>query len=48
LLHHILPERAFSEENQQVAMKRKSQLLFHLQLLFVVFRRFPTIAVTAA
>jgi len=43
-----LPEREFSEENQQVAMKRESQLLFHIQLLFAVFQRFSTTTVTVA
>jgi hypothetical protein len=35
-----LPEREFSEENQEVAMKHESQLLFPIHLLFVVFPPF--------
>jgi hypothetical protein len=38
----------FSEENQQVAMKRESQLLFRIHLLFVIFQRFSTTTVTVA
>src|SRR6266481_9286737 len=37
-----LPEREFSEENQAVAMKRESQLLFRIHRLFGVFQRFST------
>jgi hypothetical protein len=35
-----LPEREFSEENQEVAMKHESQLLFRIHLLFVGFPAF--------
>jgi hypothetical protein len=38
----------FSEENQQVSMKRESQLLSHVQLLFAVFQYFSTTTVTVA
>jgi hypothetical protein len=36
----------FSEENQAVAMKHESQLLFRIHLLFVAFQRFSMTAVT--
>jgi len=45
LFHSILPERMFSEENQAVAVKRESQLLFRLHVLFAVFQRFSTTSV---
>jgi hypothetical protein len=35
-----LPEREFSEEHQAVAMKRESQLLFRIHLLFALFSTF--------
>ena len=38
----------FSEENQAVAMKHESQLLFRIHFLFVVFQRFSTTTVTVA
>jgi hypothetical protein len=43
-----LPEREFSEENQEVAVKRESQLLVHVHLLFAVFCHFSTINVRVA
>jgi hypothetical protein len=43
-----LPEREFSEENQAVAMKRESQLLFRIHPLLAIFQRFSTITVTVA
>ncbi len=46
-----LPEREFSEENQQVAMKRERQLLFFMHLLFAsspsIFHHHRYIFVTA-
>jgi hypothetical protein len=47
-LVHILPERMFSEENQPVAIKHESQLFFRIHVLFAVFQRFFTTAVTVA
>jgi hypothetical protein len=48
-LVHILPERMFSEEgNQPVAIKHESQLFFRIHVLFAVFQRFSTTAVTVA
>jgi hypothetical protein len=37
----------FSEENQAVAMKHESQLLFRIHFLLVIFQRFSTTIVTA-
>jgi hypothetical protein len=37
----ILPEREFSEENQEAAMKRESELLFRIHLLVSVFAFSP-------
>jgi hypothetical protein len=36
-----LPEPEFSEENQQVAMKRERQLLLLIHLLFAIPTNFP-------
>jgi hypothetical protein len=38
----------FSEENQAIAMKRESQLLFHIHLLLGVFQGFSTTTVTVS
>jgi len=46
LFTNDLPEREFSEENQQVAMKRERQLLFFIHLLFASSHQFSTATVT--
>jgi hypothetical protein len=38
----------FSEENRAVAISRESQLLFHIHLLFVIFRRISATTVAVA
>ena len=48
LLTNDLPEREFSEENHQVAMKRESQLLLFIHLLFASSHEFSTTTVTFA
>jgi hypothetical protein len=50
LLTNNLPERKFSEENQQVAMKRERQLLFFIHLVrkfSPIFHDYRYIFVTA-
>jgi hypothetical protein len=42
----VIAEREFSEENQQVAMKRERQLLFFIHLLFASSHQFSTTTVT--